>query len=139
FSTQNHSVQSQQSLALLWLGLILTITFRIAFAQPTPPNDYWGYVRLGEEIVATGTLPEGDTFSYTQYGQPMVYHSWLAAVIFAWLYSWGGIPVAVLVKGVLLTIFYGSVWQVCRLAGAGPRLASLGMLLTVLTSCNNWV
>ena len=138
FSTQNRSDPSQQSLALLWLGLILAITLSIAFTQPTPPNDYWWYVRLGEEILATGSIPQIDTFSYTQYGQPMVYHSWLAAVVFAWLYSWGGIPVTVLVKGVLLTIFYGSVWQVGRLAGAGPRLAGLGVLLAVLASCNNW-
>jgi hypothetical protein len=130
---------SQKSLSFLWLGLALSAILSLAFSQPVPPNDFWWYVRLGEEIMATGAIPQVDTFSYTQAGQPMVYHSWLAAVVLAWVYQTGGIPLTVLLKGGLLAIFYTSLWQVCRQAGAGARLASLLLLVAALAGSNNWV
>lgn len=129
---------SQRSISFLWLGLTLTAILSVAFAQPVLPNDYWWYVRLGEEIIATRAIPLVDTFSYTQVGQPMAYHSWLAAVIFAILYQLGGIPLTVFFKGILLAIFYGSIWKVCRLAGAGARLASLCLVIAALAGLNNW-
>lgn len=127
-----------KSVSFLWLGIIFTPILGLAFSQSVQPNDYWWYVRLGEEILTTNSIPQIDTFSYTQFGQPMVYHSWLSAVVFALLYQLGGVPLAILLKGGLLAIFYLCIWRVCRLAGAGARLASLCMLLAALASCNNW-
>jgi hypothetical protein len=130
---------SQQSVALLWLGLALTFILSFAFYQSVVPNDYWWYVRLGEEIVTSRAIPQVDSYSYSQAGQPMVYHSWLAAVIFWLTYQTGGLTLTVLLRGGLLAFFYTFVWQTCRAAGAGPRLASLIILLTALATSNNWV
>lgn len=137
--TVNIMPHSQRSISLLWLGLVLTVVLSLAFLQSVEPNDYWWYVRLGEGIIATRSIPQIDTFSYTQAGQVMVYHSWLSAVIFAGVYQIGGLFLTVLLKGGLLAIFYASLWQVCRLMGAGARVASLCIILAVLSSCNNWV
>ena len=130
---------AQQTVALLWLGLTLTFVLSFAFYQSIVPNDYWWYVRLGQEIMTTRAVAQVDSFSYTQAGRPMVYHSWLAALIFWLTYQAGGVTLTVLLKGGLLATFYTFIWQTCRAAGAGPRLASLITLLTALAGSNNWV
>ena len=124
--------------SILWWGLIIFIVLTIGVLVPVAPNDYWWYVRVGRDTITTGAVPTVDTLSYTQTGQPVVYHSWLSAVIFWILHRLGGTTLTVLVKGILLAVFYTCIWYTCRLAGAGPRLASAVTLLAALAGSNNW-
>jgi hypothetical protein len=135
----NYSGQSHSSAELLWIGLTLFVILTIAFLLPVYPNDYWWYLRLGKEIVNSASMPTVDTYTFTQAGMPVVYHSWLSAVLFWILYQTGGLALTVLVKGLLLGIFYLFVWLSCREVGAGPILASLVALVAALAGSNNWV
>ena len=120
------------------LGVLLFIITAFSFLLLIQPNDYWWYVRLGDEILRDGVIPRVDTFTYTQAGQPMVYHSWLSAVLFAVAHRVGGAMLTVLLRGLLLAGLYACLWIICRKTGAGPILAAGLVLLAALISANNW-
>ncbi len=122
----------------LYLGLLLMVILTIAFLLPVEPNDYWWYVRIGQDTVQAGAIPTVDTLSYTQAGQPVIYHSWLSAVFFGILNQLGGISLTVLVRGLALALGYGLIYVTARQAGAGIKVTSLVTLLAVLATSNNW-
>jgi len=122
----------------LYLGLVLFFILTIAFLLPVTPNDYWWYVRIGRDTLQSGAIPAVDALSYTQSGQPVVYHSWLSAVLFWLLYRAGGLPLTFLARGVALALAYALVWSLARQAGSGAKLAGLLTLLAALASSNNW-
>jgi hypothetical protein len=126
------------SLDLLWLSLTLLVVLLLAFILPVVPNDYWWYVRLGQEILRGGAIPSVDTFSYTRVGTPVVYHSWLSALIFWLSYRAGGLPMTFLLRGIFLGAAYGLTWRLAREAGTGPKLAGLLTLVSALSGTNNW-
>jgi hypothetical protein len=127
-----------RSLDLLWLSLTLVVVLLVAFILPVVPNDYWWYVRLGQDMLRGGAIPAVDTFSYTRAGTPVVYHSWLSALIFWLVYQAGGLPLTFLVRGIFLGVAYGLTWRVAREAGAGPKLAGLLTVVSALLGSNNW-
>mgnify|MGYP001026494611 CR=1 FL=1 len=75
-------LRSRDTASFLWLALILSIAGALAILLPVTPNDYWWYLRLGGDILGTGAIPTVDTFTYSQLGTPVVYHSWASAIIF---------------------------------------------------------
>jgi hypothetical protein len=83
-------------------------------------------------------VPTVDTLSYTQAGQPVVYHAWLSAVIYWGLNAAGGVTLTSLAHGFVLATFYVLVWLTSRRAGAGPKLAAVLTLLAALVGSNNW-
>ena len=124
--------------AFLWLGLVLLITLSIAFLLPVTPQDYWWYLRVGHDTLVSGAVPRLETMTFTRTGTPVDYQSWGAAVLLWLIYRLGGLPLTVLLRGVLLAVTYGLVWATARRAGAGRLGASLVLLVAVLTSSNNW-
>ncbi len=123
---------------LLWLALVLMVALAIAFLLPVTPQDYWWYLRIGRDTLAAGAVPTVDELSFSQSGAPMVYHSWGAAVLFWLLYQLGGLPLTVLLRGLLVAAAYGLVWLTARRLGAGRIGAALTLLLAVLASSGNW-
>lgn len=124
--------------ALLWLGLVLAIALAIAFLLPVTPQDYWWYLRVGRDMLSSGSLPRVDTMSYTQAGSPVVYFSWGAAVIFWLLHRLGGLTLTVLVRGLLICVALTLVWRLVRRQGASRVGAALILLLAALACSNNW-
>lgn len=131
-------MKSKDTAPLLWLGLVLAIALAIAFLVPVTPNDYWWYLRVGRDTLAGGAVPTVDTFTFTQTGTPVVYHSWGAAVLFWLVYQLGGLTLTVFLRGVLVTAAYALVWLTARRLGAGRVGAAAVLLLAVLASSNNW-
>jgi len=122
----------------LYLGLVLLVILSIAYLLPVEPNDYWWYVRIGKDTLHAGAVPTVDTLSFTQAGQPVIYFSWLSAILFAQINQVGGIPLTVLVRGLVITLGYVLIFIVSRKAGAGTKTASLVTVLSALTTSNNW-
>lgn len=122
----------------LWLSLALLPAVLVAMLLPLSPQDYWWYLRLGQEIQATGSIPVRDTFSYTQAGMPYVYHAWLAGVVYWKVYQSGEVVATFLLRGVVIACTYAFVWLTARSAGAGPRMASLLTILAALVGSGNW-
>jgi hypothetical protein len=122
----------------LWLSLALMVILFIAFLLPLVPNDYWWFVRLGNDILENGSVPTMDTYSYTQFGRPVVYQSWFSALLFALIYEYGGISLTFLIRALLLGVTYSLLWKVAMDMGAGPRLATGLTLISALAGSNNW-
>jgi hypothetical protein len=129
---------SSRSYDFLWLSLALFVLLPIAFFLSITPHDYWWYVRIGQDIMQTGSVPRADTFSYTFAGRPIFYQPWLSAVIFWLAYDLGGATLPFLLKGISIGAAYGLIWSLIRAAGTGPRLATLLIILLGLSSSTNW-
>ncbi len=124
--------------AFLWLGLVLLIALSIAFLLPITPQDYWWYLRVGRDTLSSGAVPKVDTFTFTQAGTPVVYHSWGAAVLFWLIYRLGGLSLTLLLRAALIASAYSLVWLTARRLGAGRLGSALVLLAAVLASSNNW-
>jgi hypothetical protein len=62
----------------------------LAFAIITPADvDLWGHLKFGGDIVAAGTIPRTDPYSFTS-DRTWVNHEWLAEVIFDAVYRVSG-------------------------------------------------
>lgn len=129
---------SSSSYNWLWLSLALMVILFLAFLLPLIPNDYWWYVRLGNDIITSRAVPTVDMYSFTRYGEPVVYQSWLSAVLFGQVYEIGGVPLTFLLRSLVLGLTYAVLWKVAMNAGAGPRLATVLVLLAALAGSNNW-
>ncbi|MBI5353169.1 MAG: hypothetical protein HZB50_11065 [Chloroflexi bacterium] len=128
----------RHSYDFLWLSLALLILLSLALLLPLSPQDYWWYLRLGQDVARTGSVPAIDTYSFTQTGSPFFYQSWLAAVIFWKTYQSGGLMLTFFLRAVIIAITYILLWSLVRSAGVGPRLASLLVLLAALAGSSNW-
>ena len=129
---------SSRSYDFLWLSIALFPLLIIAVLLPVQPHDYWWYLRLGKDVLESGAVPVVDTYSSIQAGQPIVYQSWLSAVIFWLVYKTGGIPLTMFLVAVLIGITYALLWLVMREGGVGTRLAALLVFLAGLSGSSNW-
>ena len=123
---------------ILWLGMTLWVLMILVALLPVKPNDYWWYVRLGGDIIKSGAIPTADTYSFTHFAEPMVYHSWLSAVVFWALNQWGGITLTVFVRVILLGIFYVLIGYSAKLAGAGVKFSALLVFISAMAGSFGW-
>ena len=138
-SQADTSVDKRSSYAgFLLLSLVLAAIFLIAVLMPLEPSDYWTYLRIGDEIARTHTLPTSEFMSYASSGQPAVYSYWLASLMFLGIVKAGGLTLTALVMGICVVYFYISVWRCLRELKLGPVSAALILLVTALMGSNNW-
>ncbi len=123
---------------LPWLGILLLSILSIAFLLPILPNDFWWYLRLGQDILFSGKVPMMDTYSSTVYGQPLTYPMWLSAVLMNLIYQIGGLTLTVLVRGILIASFYFFLWVTSLKKGVAGWMATLLTLISALIGANNW-
>jgi len=123
---------------LPWLGILLLIILSIAFLLPVLPNDFWWYLRLGQDIILNGNVPIVDTYSSTVYGQALTYPMWLSAVLMNIFHQIGGLTSTVLVRGLMIASFYVFLWIMCVRKGAAGWLVTLLTLICALIGANNW-
>ena len=116
----------------------MSFILAIVFLMPIQPNDYWWYVRLGGDIVSSGSIPTVEHLSYTQAGTPVTYHIWLTALIFWGVNQAGGVLLTSLLRGALVGGFYLFLWLTMRETGGGPKLTAFVLLLAALAGSNNW-
>lgn len=119
----------------LYLGALIFIILEIYFFKQIPPNDYWWYLKAGEGILETYSIPAVDTFTYTQTGKPYPFIAWLSSVLF-WLIR--DSTAIILLWTTLVLTFNVIIWQCCRTVGAGTRLTFILTLLVVMVGSLNW-
>lgn len=125
--------------AVAWLlyGLTLGVVFLVALSSLTR-FDFWWYLKSGEYILQTRSIPGGDPFSFTAQGRPWINHMWLTQVILYWLYeSVGRIPI-IIGKSLLVAATFGIVLATCLRRGAHPVLAVLLVTLAALAGKGYW-
>jgi hypothetical protein len=129
---------SSRSYDFLWLSLALLFILPIALFLPINAHDYWFYVRIGRNILQTGSVPTVETLSYTYAGTPILEQAWLASVIFWIAHSLGGATLTFLLRAICIAIAYAWIWILMREAGTGARVASLLTILLGFSSSMNW-
>ena len=110
----------------------------IAVLLPLFPNDFFPYVRIGQEIVRTGTIPTTEFMTYTQFGQPAVYLYWLPSLIFLGSYNLGGVSLVSILSALCVGIFYTLLWFCLRELKIGSLTSALVLILTGLVGVNYW-
>ncbi len=64
----NSAPQSSRSYDLLWLSLAILPLVTLSFLFAIHAQDYWWYVRIGQETLLQKAVPTVDTISYTYPG-----------------------------------------------------------------------
>ncbi len=130
--------RDHRSYDFLWLAIALFVLLTIIILLPLQPHDYWWYLRLGRDVLETGAVPVVDTFSSTRAGEPVVYQSWMSAVLLWLVYKSGGIPITIFMAAVLIGLIYTVLWMLIRQSGLGPRLGTLLVIAAGVSGSNNW-
>ena len=123
---------------LPWLGILLLVILSISFLLPVLPNDFWWYLRLGQDVLTNIRIPTLETYSSTAFGQPVSYPMWLSAVFLFGLHQLGDLTAVVLVRGLLISAFYSILWIICVKKGSPGWLATVLTLVCALAGANNW-
>ncbi len=135
----NHTKLLLFSQALFWLSLALFFLLGIAFLFEVQANDFWWYMRVARDTLADGAIPQVDTLSFTHAGQPIVYHSWLSAMIFYLTFQAGGLPWIVVLRVLSVLAMLVILWGLLYRTGLDPILSAGLLFVAGLTTSNNWL
>lgn len=123
----------------VWLFAAVALIAMRPLLTPIPPHDFWWHMAMGRLIVQSGTIPQVDTFSYTQAGEPFYNQGWLSQVLMYGLHQAGGIPLILVVQALVVTLAYGLLlWLCIRRSGALRLSVALLLLTTMPLSFDNW-
>jgi len=120
-------------------ALLFVFVFAVAMLSVHEPST-WIRIKLGSQILSTGTLPRTEPFSFGAAGARWTTHSWLSDVLFAKLDALGGqAAVAVVTSAavagafaLLLPISHGSPMIAATLLSLGACAAWSGFAETPL-------
>ncbi|MBA4383608.1 MAG: hypothetical protein C0410_02630 [Anaerolinea sp.] len=133
------TTKSKSSFAgFLLLSMVLAAIFIIVVLMPLEPSDYWTYLRIGDQIVRTHSIPATEFMTYTSGGEPANFSYWLASLVLLGIYKAGGLTLTALVMGLCVVGLYVCIWLCLRELKLGPVSVSLVLLITALMGSNNW-
>lgn len=121
--------------------LLIPLIFIVIYGSlsPTPPNDFWWYLRVGQIVSTQGTIPTIDQFTWTLSGQAPQVAVWLAAWLLYQLHQLGGVELIVLVRNLLLFATLLLVGIDARWRSNSWPLAGLAVLIAGGLSLNNLI
>ncbi|MCP3370395.1 hypothetical protein [Bradyrhizobium cajani] len=94
--------------ALPWLvGLGVYATLLILGQRLLSDPDSYSHIEVGRWIIAHGTLPANDPFSFSMHGAPWVPFEWLSEVIYAGAYALSGWSGVVVVAAAAIALAFG--------------------------------
>src|SRR5262245_15025737 len=94
------------------------------------PGTPW-HLRLGREILTTGTVPRADTLTFTHQGVPWVDQSWGFDVLLAILVDHCGWSAVIALTAVGLAGLYGAMARGLVRDGISPAVAAVVTILTM--------
>ena len=89
---------------LLFLAVFLTIVFTSYSAHLLYDNSIGWHIRNGDFILATGSIPRVDHFSYTMAGQPWYSWEWLFDVVLSLVHRLDGLAGVIVLSAVLIAL-----------------------------------
>lgn len=125
--------------SILVIAFVLMIFLSIAAQLPLVPNDFFPYVRIGEEIVSKGTIPTTEFMTYTQYGKPVEYPYWLPSLIFMGTFKWGGVTLTAIMVMFCTSTFYILLWLCLRELEITPLLSGCVMFVLGLSAARFFI
>ena len=111
------SSTSERNAAWLTGGVVCLVMSVVAYvaSQTFADPDIWGHVKFGQDILQSGSITDRDPYSYLTSGEVWINHEWLAEVIFAAVFAFGGSPALILMKAGLTFLTLGLVyWHLLR-------------------------
>ena len=112
--------------------LLCFITFIFVFIYHTYPlglSDFWWHLNMGRWIWSEGGMPVDDPFLFSSPSPldaraSLILRGYpLSQLLMFGIFKLGGIYALVLLKGLLMTLFYGLLWNQLRRNGLHPVLA----------------
>ena len=85
-------------------------------------NSAFVHIRTGIEMIAHGSIPRTDPYSFTAPGHAWVVQSWLASAVYGVAYRGAGMHLVVFVNGVIGAVL---AWTLATLARAGTVLRTM--------------
>jgi hypothetical protein len=123
----------------VWLAAALILVALRPLLTVIQPNDFWWHMAMGREILAAGSVPVVDSFSFTRAGEPFFNQAWLAQLLMVGLYNIGGLPLVILTQSLVITLAYGLLLRLCLLRTGRLKLCvALLLLVTMPMSFDNW-
>jgi len=77
-------------------------------------DDFFHYLKTGQHILETKTIPHEDIFSHTAFGHPWINHGWLSGVTFYSLHHLTGLKSLILFKAFIATLAFLILFQIAR-------------------------
>jgi hypothetical protein len=122
----------------LVFSFVLMLLLSIAALLPIYPNDFFPYLRIGDQIVKTGAIPTTEFMTYTRFGQPATYLYWFPSLIFLGLYKLGGATLIGVVCALCIASFYTFLWHSLRELNIKPLTCGFVLLITAVIGINYW-
>jgi hypothetical protein len=116
---------------------LIVAIFSLAAVPPVDP-DLWWHLANGRLMVATGSIPHFDVYSFSAAGQPWVMHEWLADLGMFGLYQLGGLPLLVGVFAGLVAAAAGCLYWLLRSGGLHRTAAVAITLVGALAGSTAW-
>src|SRR3954447_13188024 len=96
--------------------------------------DWWGHLRIGQDIWQHGAIPAVDTYSFTRAGQPFVVHEWLFELLNYLVYRTFTYRGLVVLMAVIVLATYTLHYLLLRALGTGRVLAGALVTWTLVLS-----
>ncbi|MBU4561434.1 tetratricopeptide repeat protein [bacterium] len=80
-------------------------------------DDFFHYLRTGQYILETKTIPHKDIFSHTASNRPWINHGWLSGVTFYSLHHLAGLKSLILLKAFIATLAFFILFRIMRHRG----------------------
>lgn len=124
----------------LWPLIILGGFVFFASLVPTPPNDFWWHLKIGEIIFNERTIPTTNLFSWVlPPDQPFVYGAWLGELWLYTLYALGKLELVIFARNLLIGLAFWLIVLEIKRRTTSWRLGTLGIALLAGMTLNNLV
>jgi len=111
---EQHQPSPSSASGFLLFSIMMLIVLTFAVIQPLIPNDFFPYLRIGEEVLRTGSIPTTEFMTYTNYGKPALYLYWLPSLILLGIYRLGGLTLTSLFSLICIGTFFFLLWECLR-------------------------
>ncbi|MSO87198.1 MAG: hypothetical protein EXQ71_06715 [Acidimicrobiia bacterium] len=95
-------------------------------------NSFMTHLATGRIILASGSVPVSDPYTFTAAGEPWVVQSWLASLLYASVERIGGLGGVRLLMGLVAAVLIGLVWHLLRPAGGLLARLLVGALMVTV-------
>ncbi|MGY3648300.1 hypothetical protein ACVWW2_003591 [Bradyrhizobium sp. LM4.3] len=94
--------------ALPWLvGLGVYVLLLILGPRLLSDPDSYSHIEVGRWIIAHGSLPASDPYSFSMHGAPWITFEWLSEIIYAGAYALAGWPGVVVLAAAAIALAFG--------------------------------
>lgn len=125
---------SASAVALVFvLGAVMVVAL-----IPRLDTDMWWHLKVGHDIIRTGTVPTRDYMTFSFLGHAWTDHEWLPEVLMYSIYSVAGLWGLIVSFAVVITTTFALVYGAMRAKGVHPMLAAFVTAAAFMASIGSW-